>query len=88
MPNTASVAPLHQNSRGNSVYHAINKMETVKCALTSVQAGDQLLVSFRLPPRHQTPLNLKIQASTMEGNDITLGLSSFTLAYLDISLIA
>ena len=53
----------------------------MKCALTSIQAGDQLLVSFQLPSGQQAPLNLKIQASIMKGDDITLGFPSCTLAF-------
>jgi len=79
--NAADVAPLHQNIRGDTVRRATHRIKTVKCALTSVQAGDQLLVSFQVPPGHQTPFNLQIQAATMKGDDITVGLPSFTLAF-------
>jgi 4-amino-4-deoxy-L-arabinose transferase-like glycosyltransferase len=83
MPDMASVATLRQNSRGrgDALRRAINRTKTVKCALTSVQAGDQLLVSFQLPARHQAPLNLKVQATTMKGDDMTLGLPFFPLAF-------
>ena len=83
MPDMASVATLRQNSkgRGYAVRRAINWTKTAKCALTSVQAGDQLLVSFQLPAGHQAPLNLKVQASTMKGDDMSLGLPFFPLAF-------
>jgi 4-amino-4-deoxy-L-arabinose transferase-like glycosyltransferase len=81
MPNIAGIAPPHHNNSANKIHHAANQIRTVKCALTSVQAGDQLLVSFQLPSGHPTPLNLKIQASTIKGDEITFGLSSFTLAF-------
>jgi hypothetical protein len=81
MSNIASAASLHQNNRRHIIRHAINRVRTVKCALTSVQAGDQLLVSFQIPSGHQAPLNLKVQVSTLKADDIMLGISSFTLAF-------
>lgn len=82
LPHITSVASLYNRANSNNKdHHAINQVKTVRCALTSVQAGDQLLVSFRLPSGYQMPLNLKIQASTIRGGDMTFGLSSFTLAF-------
>ncbi len=81
MPNVASVVPQHQSGKRRTVHRATSRVKTVKCALTSVQAGDQLLVSFQLPSGQHAPLNLKVQASTMKGDDIALRLPSFTLAF-------
>ncbi len=77
----ASVASLYQRDRSNKTHRPSNQIKTVKCSLTSVQAGDQLLVSFRLPSGYQTPLNLKVQASTIKTGDITFGFASFTLTF-------
>ena len=81
MPNVASVVPQHQSGKGRTVHRATSRVKTVKCALTSVQAGDQLLVSFQLPSGQHAPLKLKVQTSTMKGDDIALRLPSFTLAF-------
>lgn len=81
MSNIASAASLRQNSGMHSIRHAKIKTRTVKCALTSVQAGDQLLVSLQSPAGQQAPFNLKVQASTMKADDIMLGMPSFTLAF-------
>lgn len=82
MPSIAGVPSLYdRGNSSNKIYHPVKQIKTVKCALTSVQAGDQLLVSFRLPSGYQMPLNLKIQASTIKRDDIPFGLPSFTLAF-------
>jgi 4-amino-4-deoxy-L-arabinose transferase-like glycosyltransferase len=81
LSNAANVVPVRQNSGGQTVYHTTRGLATVKCALTSVQAGDQLLVSFQLPAGRQAPLNLRVQASTIKDDDITVGFPSFRLAF-------
>lgn len=63
------------------MYRAARKLATVKCALTSVQAGDQLFVSFQLPSEQRAPLNFRVQTSTIKDDDITVGFSSFRLAF-------
>jgi 4-amino-4-deoxy-L-arabinose transferase-like glycosyltransferase len=79
--NIANVASLRQNNGMYIIRRAKNKLRTVKCALTSVQAGDQLLVSVQPPAGQQAPFNLRVQVSTMKTNDITLGIPSFPLAF-------
>ncbi len=80
-PDAATVMSLNQNRGGHTRYRAARKLATVKCALTSVQAGDQLFVSFQLPSEQQASLNLRVQASTIKDDDITVGFPSFRLAF-------
>jgi hypothetical protein len=80
-PDAATVMSLNQNRGGHTRYRAATKLATVKCTLTSVQAGDQLLVSFQLPSERQASLNLRVQTSIIKGDDITVGFSSFRLAF-------
>jgi hypothetical protein len=80
-PDAASAMSLNQNRGGHTRYRAMGKPATVKCALTSVQAGDQLFVSFQLPSEQQASLNLRVQTSTIKDDDITVGFSSFRLAF-------
>ncbi len=81
MPDAATVMSLNQNRGGYTMYRAARKLATVKCALTSVQAGDQLFVSFQLPSEQRAPLNFRVQTSTIKDDDITVGFSSFRLAF-------
>ncbi len=82
LSNTTSIVPAHRNKKEQTVRRVTNRVQTVRCALTSVQAGDQLFVSFRLPAGHQVPFKLKVQTSTMRRDEITVRLAgSFQLAF-------
>jgi len=80
-PDAATVMSLNQNRGGHTRYRAARKLATVKCTLTSVQAGDQLFVSFQLPSEQRAPLNFRVQTSTIKDDDNTVGFSSFRLAF-------
>jgi 4-amino-4-deoxy-L-arabinose transferase-like glycosyltransferase len=77
----ANVMSLSQNSGGHTRYHAARKIATVKCALTSVQAGDQLFVSFQLPSKRQASLDLRVQTSIIKDDDMVVSFPSFRFAF-------
>lgn len=81
IPNITGTTPLYQHNNGKKSLHVENRMKTAKCSLSSVQAGDQMLVTFQLPSGYQMPLKLKVQAAIIKGDDITFGFPPFMLAF-------
>jgi 4-amino-4-deoxy-L-arabinose transferase-like glycosyltransferase len=81
VPDAATVTSLNQNRGDHTKYRAPRRLATVKCALTSIQAGDQLFVSFQLPSERLASLNLSVQTSTIKGEDLAIGFPSLGLAF-------